>query len=199
MIALFGGSFDPIHFGHLNNAQYLQKLFNFDKFFMLPCGDPPHKDKLLFSQSDRLNMLNLALKDYPHLTSNDFEFNDKISYTINTLKYFKQKYHKICFIMGSDSFLDLPNWDEVEKFTQLTNIVVLNREDTSQNFCGFEVETNIEKFKKSTGKVYFAKNELINISSTQIRSKIQHLENLDSLLPRPVIQYINERYTKTTN
>lgn len=199
MIAIFGGSFDPIHFGHLNNAQYLQNLFNFDKFFMLPCGDPPHKDKLLFSQSDRLYMLNIALQDYPNLASNDFEFNNKISYTINTLKHFKKKYQKICFVMGGDSWCDLCNWDEFEKFADLTNIIVLHRGNITPNLLGFTEEDDITAFKQSVGKIYFAKNDLINISSTQIRSKIQHLENLDNLLPSAVIQYINERYTKTTN
>jgi nicotinate-nucleotide adenylyltransferase len=194
MIAIFGGSFDPIHFGHLKNANQIQEKFNFDEFFMLPCGDPPHKEKLIFSQDDRLKMLKIALQDYLNLSVSDFEFNDKISYTINTLKYFKQKYNKICFVMGSDSFLDLSNWDEFEKFSSLTNILVLNRSinknDNVKNLCGFEVEADIEKFKNSTGKVYFFENELINISSTTIRSKIHNLEELTNLTPPKVINHI---------
>jgi nicotinate-nucleotide adenylyltransferase len=194
MIAIFGGSFDPIHFGHLKNASQIQEKFNFDEFFMLPCGDPPHKEKLIFSQDDRLKMLKIALQNYPNLSVSDFEFNNQISYTINTLKHFKQKYNKICFVMGSDSFLDLSNWDEFEKFSSLTNILVLNRSinknDNVKNLCGFEVEADIEKFKNSTGKVYFFENELINISSTTIRSKIHNLEELTNLTPPKVINHI---------
>jgi nicotinate-nucleotide adenylyltransferase len=199
VVALFGGSFDPIHFGHLNNADLIQQKFKFDKFLMLPCGDPPHKEKLLFNQQDRLKMLNLALQNYPNLRSDDFEFNNQISYTINTLKHFKNKYSNICFVMGSDSFLDLPNWDEFAKFSSLTNILVLNRDIKTNNLCGFEIENDIEKFKNSVGKVYFATNDLINISSTKIRSKIHYLEDLKNLVPQQVMKYINEYNTKTTN
>lgn len=203
MIALFGGSFDPIHLGHLQNAYFLQQQFKFDEFFMLPCGDPPHKNGLLFSQRKRLEMLNLALLDYPSLSSNTFEFNNKKSYTTDTLQHFYKKYHSICFIMGSDSFIDLPNWEEFETFPALTNIIVLgrnNRDDKNiDNMCGFQIEDNIERFKNSVGKVHFAKNNLINISSTQIRRKIDNQENLRDFLPNQVIQYINEQHTKTTN
>ena len=125
----------------------MQSLFAFEKFIFLPCGNPPHKEKLLFSQKQRLEMLNLTLKNYNELQVSDFELNDKISYTDDTLKHFKQKYNKICFVLGSDSFLDLPNWDYYNSFNKITNILVIGRGDTINNTGDFKQTTDIVDFK----------------------------------------------------
>lgn len=190
MIAIFGGSFDPVHFGHLNLATQVQDELEFEEFIFLPCGEPPHKEKLLFSQNKRLKILNLALNNSSKFMISDYEFNGKISYTIDTLRYFNKKYKNICFIMGSDSFMDMPNWEHYLEFKNLINILVIDRGVEITNLCEFQKTTNIDEFKNTIGKVYFFKNELINISSTIIRSKILQQENLSGFVPENIIKYI---------
>jgi nicotinate-nucleotide adenylyltransferase len=195
MIALFGGSFDPVHFGHIHNADLVYKYAKIEKFIILPCGIPAHKDTLLFSPEQRLEFLQIALKDYQHLEIDDFEFNNQTNYTIDTLKHFSAKYKYLNFIMGSDSFLDLATWDGYLEFKNLTNIIVINRNDKISNFYNFELAQNIAELKNNLGKVYLIQNDFIDISSTKVREKIKQKQDLTPYIPQTIINKINE-YTR---
>lgn len=197
MIGLFGGSFDPVHFGHLKNINLLSKYFVFDKLLLMPCGIPPHKNKLIFNQKHRLKMLQLAIKDCPNLQIEEIELNNKISYTIDTLEKLYKDYHNICFIMGADSFAKLNTWDGYKKFHKLINIIVLARDNIKvSNYHNFVCISDKKDLYNCTGKVYLFDSPLINISSTAIHGKIRNLENLTGLMPDSIIRYINEYTTK---
>ena len=178
MIGFFGGSFDPIHYGHLENALLIKQELNLDQLFLMPCAEPVHKDSLTFSKEQRLDMLKLATWDFPELLIDTREIDRKTeSYTIDSLKQIKQDYpnDKIFFIMGADSFNNISTWKNHEQLTKYATLVVLPRQ-------------NNEIF--SQDGVYFAKTPLVNISSTQIRSKIAKHQNLSGLMPKSIIEYI---------
>lgn len=187
MIGFFGGSFDPVHYGHLKNAISLKKELNLDQLFLMPCAEPVHKNALKFSKEQRLDMLKLAVKEFSELSIDTREIDRTTpSYTIDSLKQIKQDYpnEKIFFIMGADSFESINTWKNHQQLSDYATLVVLPRQDN--------------KIANKDG-VYFSKAPLINISSTQIRSmlssepltgKIPKHQNLSELMPDGVIQYI---------
>ena len=113
MIGIFGGSFDPVHLGHLKTAKSIKKELNFERLFLLPCHDPVHKNSLHYSPKQRLEMLNLAIKDYPSLEIDTREIDrEGNSYMIDTLAALTEEFKgkTICLIIGMDSFLSFKKW-----------------------------------------------------------------------------------------
>ncbi len=199
MIGIFGGSFDPVHLGHLKTAKSIKKELNFERLFLLPCHDPVHKNSLHYSPKQRLEMLNLAIKDYPSLEIDTREI-DRAgnSYMIDTLadltKEFKGK--TICLIIGMDSFLSFKTWKKWDEFARLVHLIILPRNTDRL------AENNLETFDlaldksdlniSSSGLLYFSNSELIDVSSTDIRGKIASNQNLDGLMPSPVIKFLQK-------
>jgi len=199
MIGIFGGSFDPVHLGHLKTAKSIKKELNFERLFLLPCHDPVHKNSLHYSPKQRLEMLNLAIKDYPSLEIDTREINRKgNSYMIDTLADLAEEFKgkTICLIIGMDSFLSFKTWKKWDEFARLVHLIILPR-----NTDGL-VEKNLETFDvaldksdlniSSSGLLYFSNSELINISSTDIRGKIASNQNLDGLMPSSVIKFLQK-------
>ncbi|AYQ57271.1 nicotinate-nucleotide adenylyltransferase [Bathymodiolus thermophilus thioautotrophic gill symbiont] len=186
MIGFFGGSFDPVHYGHLKTARALKKELGLTQLFLMPCKAPVHKSALQFSNQQRLDMLNLAIAEFDDLQLDSREINrQSASYTIDTLKQIKIDYpnKKIFLIMGEDSFNTLETWKNYQQLSDYAQLVVLPRLS--------ELEGSISRMG-----VYFAKTLLVNISSTQIRSKIRNQENLSELLPENIIKYIGKTLHK---
>jgi len=199
MIGIFGGSFDPVHLGHLKTAKSIKKELNFERLFLLPCHDPVHKNSLHYSPKQRLEMLNLAIKDYPSLEIDTREINrEGNSYMIDTLADLAEEFKgkAICLIIGMDSFLSFKTWKKWDEFARLVHLIILPR-----NTDGL-VEKNLETFDvaldksdlniSSSGLLYFSNSELINISSTDIRGKIASNQNLDGLMPSSVIKFLQK-------
>ena len=199
MIGIFGGSFDPVHLGHLKTAKSIKKELNFERLFLLPCHDPVHKNSLHYSPKQRLEMLNLAIKDYPSLEIDTREIDrEGSSYMIDTLADLTEEFKgkTICLIIGMDSFLSFKTWKKWDEFARLVHLIILPR-----NTDGL-VEKNLETFDlaldksdlniSSSGLLYFSNSELINISSTDIRGKIASNQNLDGLMPSPVIKFLQK-------
>lgn len=179
MIGFFGGSFDPIHYGHLKNAAAIKKELNLSELFLMPCATPVHKSKLRFSAKQRLDMLKLAVQEFSELSIDTREIDRQSpSYTIDSLKQIHTEHpnDKIFFIMGADSFDKITSWKKYQQLGDYATLVVLPRIGSKQ--------TNNEG-------VYFSKAPLVNISSTQIRSKIDAQQNLSGLLPESIIHYLN--------
>lgn len=177
MIGYFGGSFDPVHYGHLLSASSIKQELSLKKIYLMPCN-PVHKKSLYFSSKQRIEMLNLALNEFPDLSLSTIEIEqNKPTYTVDTLKKIKQKYpyEKIFFIMGQDSFETINTWKDYKTLSNYAQLVVLPRKTY---IC-----------KKATN-IYFAKTPLVNISSTRIRDKISTKQNLSNLTPNTVIDYI---------
>ena len=197
MIGIYGGSFDPIHLGHLKTATTLKTELQLDHLFLLPCCEPVHKDGLKYPSNDRLKMLNLALEKFSTLEIDSREIlRGGGSYMIDTLHELKQIYRDepICLIIGMDSFLKIKTWKDWQEFSKLVHLVILQRQgfniiDSSLDSFHSTKEVN-ELRLESNGLLYFSNCPKINISSSDIRSRIAANQNLDDLLPKSVINYL---------
>jgi len=136
-IAIFGGSFDPIHSGHLAVARAADRRFNFDEMHFIPASRPPHKLKQhLAPFPHRFAMVALACADHPHFVPSLAEAGEDFSgtqlhYSIDTVRYFRHAYNgtgdRVFFIVGADAFLDIPMWKEYEALLGLCDFVIANR------------------------------------------------------------------------
>ena len=197
MIGIYGGSFDPIHLGHLKTATTLKTELQLDHLFLLPCCEPVHKDGLKYPSNDRLKMLNLALEKFSTLEIDSREIlRGGGSYMIDTLHELKQIYRDepICLIIGMDSFLKIKTWKDWQEFSKLVHLVILQRQgfniiDSSLDSFHSTKEVN-ELRLESNGLLYFSNCPKINISSSDIRSRIATNQNLDDFLPKSVINYL---------
>lgn len=198
MIGVYGGSFDPIHLGHLKTATSIKKELELDRMLLLPCNQPVHRNPLQYSTAQRLEILNLAINDFTELEIDTSEIDrGGNSYMIDTLKDLKVSLddQSICLIIGMDSFINFKQWKNWDQFSKIIHLIVLPR-DGEQPFDRlletFKVSSDINKIKsQSSGLLYFSNLTMINISSTNIRGKISKNKNLDNLLPKSIIKYLN--------
>jgi len=197
MIGIYGGSFDPIHLGHLRTATSLKTELQLDHLFLLPCCKPVHKDGLKYSSNDRLNMLNLALENFSNLEIDSREIlRGGDSYMIDTLRELKQIYidEPICLIIGMDSFQKIKTWKDWQEFSKLAHLVILQRQGSNlidSTLDTFHTSKDSSQLKlEPNGLLYFSNCPKINISSSDIRSRISANQNLDGLLPKSVINYL---------
>ncbi len=197
MIGIYGGSFDPVHLGHLITAESIKKELNFERLFLLPCCVPVHKNSLHYSSKQRLEMLNLAIKEFPSLEIDTREIDrGGSSYMIETLaeivKEFKD--NTICLIIGMDSFKTFKTWKKWDEFAKLIHLIILPR-NTNQNpqksLDTFDIALDKNHLnKKTSGLLYFSNSELIDISSSDIRGKIASNQNLNGLTPSSIINIL---------
>ncbi len=197
MIGIYGGSFDPVHLGHLKTATSLKTELKLDHLFLLPCCEPVHKDGLQYSTNDRLKMLNLALENFSSLEIDSREIHrGGGSYMIDTLHELKQIYRDvpICLIIGMDSYLKIKTWKEWQEYSKLVHLVVLKRHGfdlTDSSLDSFHTIKEASQLKfELNGLLYFSNCRKINISSSDIRTRIAAKQNLDDLLPQSVISYL---------
>ena len=197
MIGVYGGSFDPVHFGHLKTANSIKNELNFERLFLLPCFEPVHKNSLHYSSIERLKMLSLAIKEFPSLEIDTREIDRggssfMIDTLIELLEEFKE--NNICLIIGMDSFISFKTWKKWDQFASLVHLIVLPRNSgqPSQNSLDtFELALDKNDLKiKPNGLLYFSNSELIDISSTDIRDRITSNQNLDGLMPTSVINFL---------
>ena len=197
MIGIYGGSFDPIHLGHLKTATTLKTELQLDHLFLLPCCEPVHKDGLKYPSNDRLKMLNLALEKFSTLEIDSREIlRGGGSYMIDTLHELKQIYRDepICLIIGMDSFLKIKTWKDWQEFSKLVHLVILQRQGFNNIDSSLDSFHNTKKVNElrleSNGLLYFSNCPKINISSSDIRDRIASNQNLDDLLPKSVINFL---------
>jgi len=185
---LFGGTFDPIHNGHLKLAQLAKNRLQLDRIIFIPSGDPPHKaGKKVTEKKHRLAMVELALSGTEHELS-VWELNrDKKSYSVDMVKHFKEQYpeDELYFIIGADSFYDLPTWWHYRELMSLCAFVVVARPDTDEE----ELLSRYEGTEKPP-RVYFLKDILMDISSTQIRRMVAEGKDVSHLVLPAVLSYI---------
>jgi nicotinate-nucleotide adenylyltransferase len=206
-IAFYGGSFDPVHNGHLKIAKELVKLFELDEFVFIPAFHAPHKkDKKPTSAFQRYTMLCLATKDEAKIGVSKIELElPSKPYTIETLTKLKTALprRKLFFVMGADSWAEITTWKEWEKVLTLVNIIVVTRPPIEINFSHVtpEIQERIVDLRgkmnvelNNEDKIYITDAVSLKISSTEIRSKIR--ENTDGWrenIPLEVANYI-EKY-----
>ena len=197
MIGIYGGSFDPVHLGHLITAESIKKELNFERLFLLPCCEPVHKNSLHYSSKQRLEMLSLAIKEFPSLEIDTREIDrGGSSFMIDTLteivKEFKES--TICLIIGMDSFETFKTWKKWDEFAKLIHLIILPRntnQHPQKSLDTFDIALDKNHLnKKTSGLLYFSNSELIDISSSDIRGKIASNQNLDGLMPSSVINFL---------
>jgi len=187
-IGLFGGTFDPVHFGHLLIAEYIREELNLDHILFIPTHRHPLKDnKSLSSAVQRLEMIKIATADNPHFEVSDIELRDeKTSYTVDTLRELRRQYGenkpRFYFLLGMDNVNQLHLWKEPGELVKLCQIVAFGRP-------GFEPVAAARPF---IPHITFLSIPLLEISSTEIRERIRKGKSIRYLVPDEVIAYIRK-------
>ena len=199
MIGIYGGSFDPVHLGHLKTATSIKNELDIERLFLLPCYEPVHKQSLNYSSEQRLEMLSLAIQDFPELEIDTREIlREGSSFMIDTLIELVEEFnnHTICLIIGMDSFINFKTWKQWDEFADLVHMVVLPRsgdQPDKKSLDTFDLAKDKDHLKSElTGLLYFSNSKLIDISSSEIRDKIANNQNLDQLVPSSVINLLQK-------
>ncbi len=181
-VCLFGGTFNPVHLGHLILANTVLETFEFDKVIFIPSYIQPLKSpQELAPPDDRVIMLKLATRDNPKFTVSDIEIRRKgKSYTIETLRYFKKKFDNLYFVIGADNIKEFHKWKEPDAILEIAKIIVTNR-----GGLDIKVPSKIRGKKILTCQI-----PQIEISSSIIREKIQGNKSIKYLVPESVENYI---------
>ena len=183
-VGILGGTFDPVHLGHLITAQAVKEIRNLEKIIFIPAYISPHKtDRISAPEIHRLKMLQMVVEDVPYFEFSDIELKAKsISYTVNTLLEFKKNYNDLELIIGYDNILNFNTWKDPDKIIELAKLIVLRR------------RTNDEKAEKD--KYYKAaqivKTPVIEISSSEIRNRIKEGKPIDFFVPKKIKEYIHK-------
>jgi nicotinate-nucleotide adenylyltransferase len=208
-VGVFGGTFNPIHYGHLRAAEEVREKLGLNKILFVPCGSPPLKTEGIAKTADRYEMVRLALDGNPFFELSDIECRlQGKSYTVKTIETFKKanletEFH---FILGIDAFLDIPNWWDPERLISITNFIIISRPDFSfmdlrgspyikisrtvlEQLDKKEAETYMMKLKSGT-KALLLRLTGIGISSTEVRKLLKLGRSIKYLLPAEVQSYI---------
>ncbi len=185
-VGLFFGSFNPIHIGHLILANCILENSDMAELWFVVSPQNPFKDKkTLLSDHNRLDMVQLAVKNYPKMRVSNVEFSlPKPSYTIDTLTYLKEKYpdHSFALIMGEDNLKGLPKWKNSDKLIENYQIIVYPRL--------FEGEKQEKEFLKHDN-ISMINAPIIELSATEIRNMIKNGKNVRPMLPPEVFEYLD--------
>lgn len=189
-IGLFFGSFNPIHIGHLILANYILENSDMDELWFVVSPQNPFKDKKsLLADHNRLDMVQLAVKNYPKMRASNVEFSlPKPSYTIDTLTYLKEKYPNYSFalIMGEDNLDSLPKWKNAEKLMSDYQIIVYPRIFEG----GTSTSLSVSKIKNQEN-INIINAPIIELSATEIRKMIKEGKNVRPMLPPEVFEYLD--------
>ncbi|MEG0370798.1 MAG: nicotinate-nucleotide adenylyltransferase [Clostridium sp.] len=189
-LGIFGGTFNPIHIGHLIVAQSVLEDLSLDKIIFIPTGNPPHKNfNMIESGFRRLDMITRATKSNEKFDISDIEVvREGVTYTFDTLIKIRQVFNKseINFIIGYDTLLDMKNWYNIHEVVKLAKFIVVNRNEQTS-----VIKNAIEFFKKGFGGEF----ELVNIpnidvSSSDIRKRIIEGKDINYMVTKPVYDYI---------
>ncbi len=192
-IGILGGTFDPIHNGHLIIGEYARTSLNLDKIIFIPVGIAPHKDNNNITCSNiRVKMIELAIKSNLFFEQSLIEVErDKTAYTIDTIISLRELYKDddLYFIMGGDSLFEIESWKDAEKLMKLCKFIVLDRgysrkEDIREKMIDLE--------KRYGMKVQEIESPIIEISSTEIRKRIKNKRSIKYLVPEILEEYILE-------
>lgn len=192
-IGLLGGTFDPIHNGHLMIAEYAYRQFELDEIWFLPNGNPPHKANpdIKKDVQARVEMVQIAIESFPYFKLNTYESekSDK-SYSCQTLQHFKETYpeYQFYFIIGADSLQKIETWKCPEVIIQSVTILAAYRDDMD---TPEEMNQQIEYLnQKYHGDIKLLKTPLLDVASHEIRQAIQNGKIEDLKIPENVLQYI---------
>lgn len=193
-IGIMGGTFNPIHNGHLKMASEAYKQFQLDEVWFMPTKNPPHKNgEDIISDTHRINMIELAIKQIPFFFLSRLELErEGTTYTIDTLRQLKTEYPNdyFYFILGADSLFHIHTWESPEKVMELAHILSAPR---YPNTIEAEKTKKDELIRQYGADIQLILMEPIRISSMSIREKLFKNQSVNGYLPKEVEQYI-EKY-----
>lgn len=202
---IFGGTFDPIHMGHLRVAEEIREVFSLEKIYFVPGGIPPHKRRQKITDGEeRLCMLKAALKGNRFFRVSEIEIKRSgPSYTIDTLKAFKKRFDELYFIIGIDAFSQIDTWHMYRELFYHTNFIVMTRPSGKKQpileMLPTDVRIEIRKSNdamcthRSGRKIYLHDITQIDISSTKIKELLKKHRSIRYLVPASVEKIITER------
>lgn len=190
-IGLLGGTFNPIHTGHLIISEYIREVFPLDKVIFIPSGDPPHKnEKELIPASNRYEMTKLAIESNPYFELSDIELKRQgKSYTTDTIDTLKAEmpHDEVYFIVGGDILDELISWKDISGVFRKINFILIGRNGLEDD----EILKKIDEYNKEyNSTIYYIKGPQIEISSTSIRQHIKEEKSIKYLVPKKVEDYI---------
>jgi nicotinate-nucleotide adenylyltransferase len=202
-IGIFGGTFDPIHCGHLRTAFELWQELRLEEVRLLPAGTPPHRDQLYASAAMRLKMVRAAIAEQPSFVVDDREVRRTgLSYSVDTLTELRQEYpqRSLCLLLGMDAFLGLPHWHRWRELLTLAHIVVAHRPGWHAPTSGPLGEVMVDHgtgsirdlHEELCGRVYVHAGTQLEISSTELRALLVAGRDPRYLVPEEVRQIIFE-------
>ena len=195
-IGILGGSFDPVHIGHLIIAEQISERLTLDSVLVIPCNTPPHKDAVnLTPGGRRFRMVELAIEGNPRFRACDIELTrGGVSYSVDTVTSLKLQYGpgtEFYFLVGADSLIELAAWREYKRLLSLCTVVTavrpgcdLSSWPSQDGLCTREEISDLKRHVMET--------PLIDISSTEIRRRRQSGESIRYLVPDAVEQYVIE-------
>jgi nicotinate-nucleotide adenylyltransferase len=205
-IGLFGGTFNPIHLGHLRSAEEIGESFELDEVIFIPASYPPHKNKgEILPASLRVEMVRLAIIDNPRFALSEVELRRPgKSYSVQTIGHFRQRFGEdahLYFVLGLDAFLEINTWKDYTALFGLCHFIVMTRPGFEKNFSPEHLPVELEGdfcydprkggYVHPSGFFIFPKEiTALDISSTKIRENFQKGRSVKYLLPSPVEAFI---------
>jgi nicotinate-nucleotide adenylyltransferase len=206
-IGIFGGTFNPVHFGHLRSAEEICDRFKMKEVVFIPSAIPPHKSRSdIEDPVHRLKMVNLAVTGNPYFTVSEIEIHRKgKSYSIDTIRQIKKNCPSddLAFIMGIDAFLEIHTWHKYKQIFSECDFIITSRPGApKRSFIKSMPDEVLNQFKRkkngrifeheSGKKVHFTEVTDLDISASSLRSIVRNKRTLRYLTPRRVIDYIKE-------
>jgi nicotinate-nucleotide adenylyltransferase len=204
MIGILGGTFDPIHYGHLRTALDVMQQLGLKELRFIPLRDPPHRGQPLSTPEQRLAMVEAAIAAQPGFRVDSRELErEGPSYTVDTLHSLRQALGEtpICLLLGTDAFLGLPSWHRPEEIMGMAHLVVMQRPGETEPhtaqldalLAGRHASSADELRTAPGGRVLFQTVTQLEISATAIREMVQRGESPRFLLPEPVLEIIGQQ------
>ena len=199
MIGIFGGTFDPVHFGHIKPVLNVKQALNLSQIRFIPNSVPPHREDPWLSAEQRLSLLQSALEEYADVVVDQRELDrGGPSYMIDTLRSLNSDYQdeSICLVIGMDAFFGIAQWRQWKQLFELCHLVVTTRPGFDQAlileqvgaenypFLAEKMTQDIETLKQgNAGKILLQSVPLLDISSTEIRTRLLKGEDVSQLMP----------------
>lgn len=191
-LGILGGTFDPIHLGHIRMAEEAYRQADLDQVFFLPSKIPPHKrNQNITAESYRAAMIKLAIQGKPQFAYSDFELQrEGITYTADTLRLLQEQNpkHVYSFILGGDSLFQLENWYHPEEIMSRVKILAISRYGMGQE----EIRDQVERLRQNyQARIQVVEMPRMDISSSDIRDRVRQGDSLQGMVPDAVEKYIH--------
>ena len=205
MIGVYGGTFDPVHFGHLRTAFEVKQAFGLDELRLLPCSQPAHRQQPVASVQCRLQMLKLAVQEEPELVVDSREIDrGGVSYMVDTLQSLRQEIgtEPLLLFMGADAFLGLENWSRWQQLFDYAHVIVMTRPKMANLGLSpfFQQRQTVKQAGLKTepyGRLFFQNVTQLDISASSIRGLIKEKSSPRYLLPDNVLSFIRQHHLYT--